>query len=108
MSRKLYVQVRMVKYTKQMIQYYAVLLSCFKHRTAYEDKMYVAMVMRAFEHWRRLEKEAGKGQLLHMTGILYIGGKHKLAELIKNYSQLGMPYEVFSGTTIGMYMYKYV
>ena len=68
-------------------------------RAAYEDKMYVAMVMRAFEHWRELEKEAGKGKLLHMTGILDIGEKYRLEDLIKNYQSLGMPVEVFDGST---------
>lgn len=69
-------------------------------RAAYEDPMYVKMVMRAFEHWRRLEKETGKAQpLLHMTGILDIGGKGKLNLLLKNYLGLGMPVEVFSGAT---------
>ena len=68
-------------------------------RAAYEDKMYVAMVMRAFDHWNRLEKEAGKGQLVHMSGILDIGAKHRLTALIQNYKELGLPVELFSGTT---------
>ena len=57
------------------------------------------MVMRAFEHWRRLEREAGKGVLLHMTGILDIGEQWRLADLLTNYKSLGMPVEVFSGET---------
>ena len=61
--------------------------------------MYVAMVMRAFQLWRHLESEAGKGQLLHMTGILDIGEKWRLADLLANYKSLDMPVEVFSGDT---------
>jgi glycine/D-amino acid oxidase-like deaminating enzyme len=68
-------------------------------RAAYEDPMYVAMVMRAFDHWRRLEREAGKGPLLHMTGILDIGEKHRLEALKQNYQDLKLPMEVFSGAT---------
>jgi glycine/D-amino acid oxidase-like deaminating enzyme len=68
-------------------------------RAAYEDKMYVGMVMRAFEHWSHLEKEAGKGKLMHMTGILDIGEKFRLKDLLQNYIDLGMPVEVYSGAT---------
>jgi glycine/D-amino acid oxidase-like deaminating enzyme len=73
-------------------------------RAAYEDAMYVKMVMRAFEHWRRLESESvsihtHKGPLLHMTGILDIGEKHKLDLLLQNYIDLKMLVEVFSGAT---------
>jgi len=68
-------------------------------RAAYEDKLYVRMVLRAFEHWRRLEKEAGKGQLVHMTGILDVGEPQKLEGYLNCYRELGMPVEVFNGTT---------
>lgn len=68
-------------------------------RSAYEDTMYVKMVLRAFEHWRRLEQEAGKGQLIFMTGILDIGAKDKLPHLVQAYRELGMPVELFSGAT---------
>lgn len=68
-------------------------------RAAYDDKLYVAMVMRAFEHWRRLERDAGKGRLIHMTGILDIGAKHKLTTQIETYKELNLSMELFSGAT---------
>jgi len=68
-------------------------------RAAYEDKLYVNMVMRAFEHWRRLEKDANKGTLMHPTGILDIGEPPKLQGYLSCYKSLGMPVEVFSGAT---------
>ena len=46
-----------------------------------------------------LEKEAGKGKLMHMTGILDIGEKFRLKDLLQNYINLGMPVEVYSGAT---------
>ena len=67
-------------------------------RAAYEDKMYVGMVMRSFEHWSRLEAEYDK-KLMHMTGILDIGEKFRLKDLLQNYIDLGMSVEVYSGAT---------
>ena len=68
-------------------------------RAAYEDPMYVKMVIRAFEHWRRLESEAGKGKLIHMAGILDIGEPSKLSGYLACYKSLKMPVEEFSGAT---------
>ena len=42
-------------------------------RKAYfEDPAYVPLVLRAYELWRKLEKEAG-GELLQITGVLSVG-----------------------------------
>lgn len=68
-------------------------------RAAYEDPLYVKMVLRALEHWHRLEKEAGKGQIIYNTGILDIGEPQKLQGYLACYKELGMPVEVFSGRT---------
>jgi sarcosine oxidase len=40
--------------------------------TAFEHPRYVPLARRAYEKWRRLERDAGEA-LLHVTGVLFVG-----------------------------------
>ncbi len=63
----------------------------------YEDPRYVPMLLRAYELWRRLERDSGR-PLLHVTGGLEIG--HVGGELVqgarRSSEQFGLPHEVLS------------
>ena len=72
-------------------------------RQAYfESPDYIPLVLRAYELWRRLEKDSGK-KLLHITGGVNIGSRD--GELVKRTivaaEQHAIPFEVLEGNAIG-------
>jgi len=72
-------------------------------RQAYfESPDYIPLVLRAYELWRRLEKDAGK-RLLHITGGLNIGsrGGDLIQRTIAASQQHSIPFEVLEGRAVG-------
>jgi sarcosine oxidase len=67
-------------------------------RQAYwEDSRYIPLVLRAYELWRRLERDSGR-QLLHITGGLVIGrSEGTLAQRSKNSADAyGLSYQMLT------------
>ena len=72
-------------------------------RQAYfESPDYIPLVLRAYELWRKLEKDSGKN-LLHITGGLNVGSRD--GELIRRTiaasTEHSIPFEVLEGRAIG-------
>jgi sarcosine oxidase len=71
-------------------------------RQAYwEDRRYVPLVLRAYELWRRLEKDSGR-QLLHVTGGLVIGQPQGTLALRSKESAeaFHLPYRMLAATEL--------
>lgn len=70
----------------------------------YEDPAYVPLVLRAYDLWRRLERETGR-ELLYVTGGLFIGPPD--GELVEGSArsarEYGLPHEVLDAGQLRRY-----
>src|SRR5579862_6761680 len=63
----------------------------------FEDPAYVPLLRLAFEYWRRLEARTGE-QVLHVTGVLEVGGPDSalVAGSLRSVLEHDLPHELLS------------
>ena len=67
----------------------------------YEHPDYVPLLLRAYDAWRELERETGN-DLLHVTGLLMIGGRRSeiITGALRSASEYDLPVEELDANTV--------
>lgn len=69
--------------------------------TAFEHPRYVPLARRAYENWRRLERDSGE-TLLHVTGVLFVGPLESplVAGTLASAREHAVPHELLAASDI--------